>query len=248
MVWINLSNKNIRALEQIDEMLLNIILSCQSKTSNTLKYLELGIQPIRFEIIKRKLLFLHYILKQDKQSMIYKVLKATEEKPIKNDFVNSWKDDLKKIGLTLAEIENISKQKFKNIVKKKVKMLAFNYLIEQKNSQSKAKDINYKKLEIQRYFVEGNSTTSLAKLIFKARTKTLDIKTQNGWKYSDKLCVGCERKEETGDEILSCVRLQGQNKQSVEYSWFYSGCVLKMVKAGLKERQNLLEYMSRVIS
>ena len=46
--WINLSNKNIRALEQIDEMLLNKILSCQSKTSNTLKYLELRIQPIRF--------------------------------------------------------------------------------------------------------------------------------------------------------------------------------------------------------
>ena len=56
------------------------------------------------------------------------------------------------------------------------------------------------------------------------------------------------------DEILSCVRLQGQNKQSVEYSWFYSECVLKMVKAGvvmqkgLKERETLLECMSRVIS
>ena len=246
--WINLSNKNIRALEQIDEMLLSKILGCQSKTSNTLKYLELGIQPIRFEIMKRKLLFLHYILKQDKKSMLYKVLKTTEENSIKNDFVSSCKDDLKRLGLelTFADIENISKQKFKNLLKNKVKLLAFEYLMEQKENQSKAKDIKYKRLEIQRYFVEGNCSASLAKLIFKARTRTLDIKTQKSWKYTDKVCVGCEIREETGDEIMSCLKLHGENSSEIKYSWFYSGCALKMVKAGvllkkgLEEREKLL--------
>ena len=62
--WVNLTDKNIRALEQTDELLLTKILGCDSNTSNVFKYLELGIYPVRFEIIKRKILFLHYLLQQ----------------------------------------------------------------------------------------------------------------------------------------------------------------------------------------
>ena len=55
--WVNLTNKNIRTLEQIDESFISKILECESNTSNTIKYLELGIYPIRFEIMKRKIIF-----------------------------------------------------------------------------------------------------------------------------------------------------------------------------------------------
>jgi hypothetical protein len=41
--------------------------------------------------------------------------------------------------------------------------------------------------------------TKIFTKIFKARAKTLDIKTHKGWKYDDKTC-----EEETGNEILSC--------------------------------------------
>jgi hypothetical protein len=30
----------------------------------------------------------------------------------------------------------------------------------------------------------------------------LDIKTQQKWKYEDKICIGCKTNEESGDEIL----------------------------------------------
>ena len=82
--WVNYSEKDVRILEQCDEALLSNILECDGNSSNALKYLELGVIPIRFEIMKRKLLFLQYILKQDKNSMIYNVLKAIEENPVKN--------------------------------------------------------------------------------------------------------------------------------------------------------------------
>ena len=77
----NYTEKDVRMLEQCDEVLLSRIMECDSNSSNTLKYLELGVIPIRFEIMKRKLMFLQYILKQNKNSMIYKVLKAIEEEP-----------------------------------------------------------------------------------------------------------------------------------------------------------------------
>ena len=74
--WVNLTESNIRRLEQTDEILLSKILGCDSNTSNVFKYLELGIYPVRFEIMKRKVLFLQYILKQEDSSMVSKVFQA----------------------------------------------------------------------------------------------------------------------------------------------------------------------------
>ena len=49
--WVNYTDKDIRVLEQCDEMLLSSILECDQKWSNAFKYLELGVIPIRFEIM-----------------------------------------------------------------------------------------------------------------------------------------------------------------------------------------------------
>ena len=65
--WVNLKEKDIRALEQTDEILLSRIADCESNTSNVFKYLELGVYPLRFEIKKRSLLFLKYILQQEEK-------------------------------------------------------------------------------------------------------------------------------------------------------------------------------------
>ena len=39
--WLNLTEKNLRVLEQNDEILLSKILGCEANTSNVFKYLEL---------------------------------------------------------------------------------------------------------------------------------------------------------------------------------------------------------------
>ena len=75
--WVNLTEKDIRSLEQTDEILLSKVLECESNTSNIANYLELGVQPVRFKIMKRKIIFLQYILKQEKKSMISQVFEAT---------------------------------------------------------------------------------------------------------------------------------------------------------------------------
>ena len=66
----NLSEQDIRKLEQADKILLSKILECEANTNNVFIYLELGVKPLRFEVIKRKTLFLQYILQQEKESMI----------------------------------------------------------------------------------------------------------------------------------------------------------------------------------
>jgi hypothetical protein len=107
---VNLSDRGIRTLEKTDEILLSNILEFEANTSNTFKYLELGIYPIRFKIMKRKIIFLQYILMQYKNSMVYKVFMATFENPVKNDFVATCKKYLKQLGikLTFEEISEMS--------------------------------------------------------------------------------------------------------------------------------------------
>ena len=132
--WGYLSQKNIRKLEQMDENLLSRVLDCASKTSNTIKYLELGVYPIRFEIMKRSVVFLQYILKQEKSSMIYQVLKVTLDNPTKNDFGETCKQYLSvlDIKLSFVEMEKMTVLRFKKLVKDKTEKAAFKYLLSEK--------------------------------------------------------------------------------------------------------------------
>ena len=158
--------------------------------------------------------------------MIFQVLKATCENTVKNDFVQTCKKYLKTLDIQLSfeEIESLSNFRFKKLLKEKSRVAGFNYLNSEKRKQSKIMNIHYEKLEIQEYLLSGDRNINISKLIFKARGNTLDIKTQKKWKYSDKLCSGCEVNDETGDEILHC-KTFGENEENLSYSWFFRDSV-----------------------
>ena len=67
---------------------------------------------------------------------------------------------------------------------------------------------------MQEYFVGGNCSREVAKLIFKSRSMSLDIKTNKRWKYADVLCVCCSEKEETMKELMLCKVLNNDNSIS----------------------------------
>ena len=251
--WVNLTDQNIRALEQTDEILLSKILGCDANTSNVFKYLELGVYPVRFELMKRKILFLHYLLNQDKKSMIYRVLEATKENPANNDFVKTCLKYMKELNIELSfeELAKMSKWSIKKLVKQQTAKAAFKYLTDIQIKQSKISHIKYDDLQLQEYLLDGNRNTDVSKCIFKARSMTLNIKTQKSWKYSDKLCVGCGVNSETGDEILSCTGFT-ENKndkiiQSLQYDMLFSGKISEMTEVAktlimrLKVRDKILE-------
>ena len=245
--WVNYSEKDVRILEQCDEILLTKVLDCDANTSNAIKYLDLGILPIRFEIMRRKLSFLQYILLQDKKSMIHQVLKATCDNTVKNDFVQICKKYLKALDIdhSFEEIAKLSKSAFKKLLKEKSKVAAFQYLSGEKLKQKKICNIEYQKLDIQEYLLNGDRNVNVSKFIFKARSKTVDIKMQKKWKYDDILCSGCGENEETGEEILSCKSFGNSSDNS--YSGFYSDnvddqtTVAKQMMKRMKIRKKIRE-------
>ena len=69
--WSNLTKENIEQLESVDIILLKRILDVPTSTPTPSLYLELGLCPIRYKIMGRKVMFLHDILTRKHDEMIF---------------------------------------------------------------------------------------------------------------------------------------------------------------------------------
>ena len=77
--------------------------------------------------------------------MLFKVLQATRENPIKNDFVKTCESYLAKLNMdmTFEELSKMSKWSVNQLVKSKTHEAAFSYLLKEKNKQTKIFHIQY---------------------------------------------------------------------------------------------------------
>jgi hypothetical protein len=167
--------------------------------------LELGIIPVRYVIMKKRLNFLHYILKETITSTVRQVYDTLKHDSRKGDFYFLIQKDLREcdIKMTEEEIEDHSKKSWKDFIAVKVKEKAFKELIYENSKLEHTKDIIFKELRLSNY-LEDNRNNSLSKIIFSVRSRTLDIKSLQPWKYYDNLCVLCEKKSETIQHFMSC--------------------------------------------
>ena len=98
-------------------------------------------------------MFLKHILNTDKHSLLYKFLQLQKLQPVKNDWVNQivvvWKEinqiksDKEIINLNLEdeEIEKMSKNQFKKLLKKKISYASLSYLNSIAESHSKSQPL-----------------------------------------------------------------------------------------------------------
>ena len=142
------------------------------------------------------------------------------------------------IKLTFDEIAKMSQFSFNKILKERMKIAAFSYLKNQQSKQEKIKEIKYSELEIQEYLLHGDRNPKVSQVIYQARGKILDIKMHKKWKFNDKLCTGCNLKEETGQEILDCKNLGG-NYENLTYNMFFSEIVNEQLNVGNTMMKNL---------
>ena len=140
--WYGIKEKDLKELEKVDEILMRRVFKTPSTTSSIILYLELGVSPIRFILISRQWMFLHYILNEDPESVLSKFFYCQANNPLKGDRVITAEENLSFINMSnykFEDIKQMSKNKFKKIVHQAVNLKAFQYLIEKKGSQSKIK-------------------------------------------------------------------------------------------------------------
>ena len=124
--YYNLKEKEIRELERIEENFLRKMFKTSRGCPLTQLYLEAGHHPARFEVKNTRLLF----LQEGPNSRIYKFLQLQLQNPIMGDWGSSCAEDLRdlEVNLSFGEIQNLNSIQLTQILRKTIKVKAFEYL------------------------------------------------------------------------------------------------------------------------
>ena len=93
--WYSVTHHDIKQLEAADHNLIRTaILACPRYTPICSMFIELALLLVRYIVKKRRILFLQYILKQDKNSLLLNFFQAQHTSPIKGDWATAVEKDM----------------------------------------------------------------------------------------------------------------------------------------------------------
>ena len=217
-VWYNVTEVELGQLEQVDKFLWSSILEVARTVPYDLVCLELGIEPLRYIIMRRRLIYLQHILKQKETSLVKNFFKTQLSTLQKKDWGTTVKEDLKhlKIEIPIEEIEYLPKATYIKLIKKKIYQKSFEYLLDRRNTRNgKGMEMSYEKLEMQNYLSSQDIeiTNHERKLIFQLRTSmNFKIKSHFRRMHESVLCEGCHLEESNTKHTLQCNILLGRNE------------------------------------
>ena len=222
--WYGIKIEELELLEQVDEILLRKILEVGKSCPKEMLYLETGSWPIRFVIMSRRLMFLHYMLNEDTNSLVHNFLQTQINDPVKNDWIYTVREDLEEleIGLDFETIKELSKESFKIFVDKQIEALTLKYLNKIKAKHSKVNHIIHKNLELQNYLQSSKQVnTRLSKFIFHARSRMLDVKENFRNRYfntnTPRNCPLKCTELDTQQHLLRCDKIENEGIISHNY-------------------------------
>ena len=179
-------------------------------------------------IIKRQILYFHYIICSEEKSLIKKVFLAQKKCPSKYDWVQSLEKSLKILDLNEIEISKMTESRLGKILDEKIKGLQFKELLEEKKNKKKMDGLEYKELKMAPYMRPNFhlSEIDLKILFFKWRTNMLDVRENfkgTEVKHCRLLCGSLETQEhlflctkigatQVNIQDLNCVNLKACRK------------------------------------
>ena len=120
-------------------------------------------------------------------SLVLQVYMAQQEDSRKGDFTQLTNEDRAylKIDYEDDEIQSMTKEAWKKLIKEQVKVTAFTELLQEKSTKEKTKGIHFEEFKLSSC-LEENGRTSLSQTVFSICSKSLDIKEYQPWKYEKK--------------------------------------------------------------
>ena len=244
-MYYNLKETEIRHLKKIEENFLRKIMKTGKGCPISQLYLEMGVYPARFEILKLRLLFLKYILDQNENSLVKQFFILQINQPTKGDWASQIKSDLKQLNITesLEEIKNMTQSNFKGRIKSQILKKSLEYLLEKR--KSKGKEIEYKKLEMAEYLQPINKTLNIEnkRKMFAVRTRMVDIKSDFNKKYEKPKCI-CGQFENM-EHIWNCQNLNLDEIETRNYQLIFNGNITEQIQMFVKFIEKLERYKEK---
>ena len=139
------------------------------------------------------------------------------------DWAALVEQDKKQLGINMSDqdIQGVSKEAFKRYVTKKVKANFLIYLNGMKNKHSKSNNLKCDELKTAEYLVSPRFSQKEKILLFKLRSRTLDIKGNFKSQHKDPWRICCGRFEESQNHLLQCQeigkRLSYLTEKQIDY-------------------------------
>ena len=203
--WPHFTTERVEAFERIEQNFFRKILKAHSKTPIEAIYLELGVLPLRFNIMKRRILYLQDILNRDDEELTKQVICQQKVSCYDGDFYPQVCKDMASISISEQDLK-CTKQQLKNLVHDKVKTKAYQFLISKAREHSKIREEIYENGEGAAYYMDNRFTPDLVTLLFKFRTRTYLVKNnfRNNYRNTNINCPICDAQDDKQEHIFEC--------------------------------------------
>ena len=246
--WFNLTKAELNMIETVDLELLRKILKAPQSTPKESLFLELGVLPLRKIILQRRMNFLFYIIRQKNDSILARVFNTQMKNRTSKDWVTRILTDLKELELNVnfVDMKHMTKHEWSNMIRKSIKKKAFKELEEAKMKHSKVRNINYKDLEIQTYFLPNRQecTKEDVELIFKLRTNMTNVKMNAKSQFETHKCRKCQAEDETQIHVYSCDmiwKIKGETKEKCpSFEKILNGNTIEKIRIAKVFKENFI--------
>ena len=217
--WPNCTNLRVETFEQTEQSFLRRILAAHSKTPIECLYLELGVIPLRFHLMSRRLMYLHGIMQRSDEELVKKVVESQKTTKRKGDFYTQALEDMTYLEID-GELVNDKRSEFKKTVDGCVKKKAFQYLIEKATKHSKVRESCYKDTNGCNQYTDSRFTPELIEILFKFRTRTYTVKNNFRKNYvnTNLTCPLCQQQQDDQQHIFECITIKQKHKNSITHS------------------------------
>ena len=200
--WTNITAENLKKLETLQLKYLKRVLRSAPSTPNLFLFLEFGVLPISYLIHIRQLCFLHHITHIGDDHPVHLMYHKQITFLFEKNWGNKTKSLLSLYHLNPTEAQSMSKEAWKNLVKKNVSEHAFKELQDRAKEFSKIKNLQYTQLSEQPYLTAYQP--KIASTIAKLRSRSVDCKNNRKSSQTDLSCRLCGKEEETQQHMVNC--------------------------------------------
>ena len=220
--WSGVKKADLARIEQVDQSLLESLVSCHSKTPKEFAHLELETLKLRHILTQNRLLYHHHIITQNENETIRKIYEKQKTTPTKGDWFELLKEDFKFIEQEMDDekIKSITKEQYKKQVKQWVRKAAFKFFIKEKEGHKKVQNIVYEDFAIQPYLKSKLFNAEERNLLFALRSNCHPAKNNfRKMNQNNLLCSwGCQKIENQAHVFKECPILSScQQYPPMEY-------------------------------